>query len=57
MKLFVTISAIALLLGACASFSKPTIKIKAAIVYTMGGAQPVARKTFYLTKDVGPERR
>ena len=50
MKLSVTIFAIVILLGAC-SFSKPTIKIKAAIVYTMGGAQPVARTTFYLTKD------
>jgi hypothetical protein len=28
-----------------------TIKIKAAIVYKMGGPQPVARTTFYLTKE------
>src|SRR2546425_13041825 len=51
-KLFVPILATAFVFGACASLSKkPTIKIKAAIVYKMGGAQPVARTTFYLTNE------
>jgi hypothetical protein len=42
---------ILLLVCGCSVFSKPTVKIKAAIVYKMGGAQPVARTTFYLTND------
>jgi hypothetical protein len=48
-----------LICSACSSTSNdaaaPTkelsIKIKAAIVYKMGGPQPVARTTFYLTKE------
>lgn len=43
--------------AACSSGSSDTqpkevtLKIKAAIVYKMGGPQPVARTTFYLTKE------
>jgi hypothetical protein len=44
-------------LSACSSLSSDeqpnqvTLKIRAAIVYKMGGPQPVARTTFYLTKE------
>lgn len=32
------------------AFNKNTLNVKAAIIYKVGGAQPIARATFYLSK-------